>query len=133
GISAMRAGTLAAQRGAGRNSTMSITSDPRSLHHHDDPTRLVESLLEGRQVFAARSWCGDARIFEFVQIRAPRPLTPSERLVLGLVSRGAANGEAGYVLGIGSTTVSTHLAHITHRLNARVLDLVALGPLLERV
>lgn len=94
---------------------------------------LLEGLLEGRLGFAGRAWDGDVRVYRLAQRARDRPLTLAERNVVALLARGGSNAEVGYVLGIKESTVSTHIASACRSLNARVLDLVALGPLLEQV
>lgn len=97
------------------------------------PPDIVRDLLAGRLVFAGASWEGEARVYDLVPRCEPSPLSAAERRVVALVSRGAANEEAGYVLGLAGTTVSMYLASAAKRLNARALDVLALGPLFERM
>jgi DNA-binding NarL/FixJ family response regulator len=105
----------------------------QELMGRHDASELIEGLVMGRWIFAGRGWDEDVRMFRFAPCDAPRPLTPVERRVLALLSRGAANAEMGYVLGSRNSTVATHVANLARRLNAQVLDLIALGPLLEQV
>ncbi len=54
-----------------------------------------------------------------------RILTPREREVLGQITSGASNKEAGRQLGISSRTVEVHRSRIMDKLNARnAADLV---------
>jgi DNA-binding NarL/FixJ family response regulator len=54
-----------------------------------------------------------------------RVLTPREREVLGQITSGASNKEAGLQLGISSRTVEVHRSRIMDKLNARnAADLV---------
>lgn len=105
----------------------------RELLGRDDAGELIDGLVMGRWIFAGRGWHEDVRMFRFAPAAEPRPLSPVERRVLALLSRGAANAEMGYVLGSHNSTVATHVANLARRFNAQVLDLIALGPLLEQV
>ncbi|MBZ0119082.1 MAG: hypothetical protein K8H88_18955 [Sandaracinaceae bacterium] len=87
--------------------------------------------LEGRWRLGRRSWDELGRRFTFERHGAPRPVSRREAEALALVARGASNSEVGYVLGIRDTTACSYATSIATHVGVSVIDLVALGPLLE--
>jgi DNA-binding NarL/FixJ family response regulator len=93
----------------------------------------LREISRGRWRLHERRWDEAARTLVFAPSDVPRIASRRELQVLALVARGASNLEAGYILGVGDTTVSTYANDLARALDARPIDLVAFGPLLARL
>jgi DNA-binding NarL/FixJ family response regulator len=110
-----------------------VTFEPcASAPERDDALAFLREIAGGRWRLAARKWDEGRRTLLFEPHERPRPASRRELEALALVSRGAANGEAGWVLGLRGSTVCMHATRLAQHMSAGILDLVALGPLLER-
>ncbi|WP_020180960.1 response regulator [Methylopila sp. M107] len=90
-----------------------------------DPETIVDRVRAALDASAARESAG-AQIEEDVEdIPGAEALTPREREVLGLISGGQSNKEAGRQLGISPRTIEVHRARIMEKLGAKnAADLV---------
>lgn len=95
-----------------------------------DGGRFLREVFDGRWMFEERTWRDCSRVYWFTSSNG-RPLKPSALRALCLVARGATNDQAAHVLGLGPAAMSEQLSLLCRRIQARPLDLVAFGPLLE--
>ena len=94
---------------AGASGIMKKTVDPKALYH----------CL--RTVSSGKLWTEDLYEARNEELERPRgrPLTPREREVAQLVSRGLKNREIAETLGIATGTVKIHLMHIFEKTGIR--------------
>ncbi|PZQ19241.1 MAG: DNA-binding response regulator [Ancylobacter novellus] len=89
-----------------------------------DPETIVRRVTAALDASAARAEAR-AQTEDAAEIPGSDALTPREREVLGLISGGQSNKEAGRELGISPRTIEVHRARIMEKLGARnAADLV---------
>lgn len=90
-----------------------------------DPESIVQRVREALGAADARAEASAQIDHEAVEVVSSDALTPREREVLGLISGGQSNKEAGRVLGISPRTIEVHRARIMEKLGAKnAADLV---------
>ena len=90
-----------------------------------DPESIVQRVREALGGADARAEASAQIDHEAVEVVSSDALTPREREVLGLISGGQSNKEAGRVLGISPRTIEVHRARIMEKLGAKnAADLV---------
>lgn len=90
-----------------------------------DPETIVHRVREALERSDAREEAGAQAVVAGVVIAGSEQLTPREREVLGLISGGQSNKEAGRQLGISPRTIEVHRARIMEKLGAKnAADLV---------
>ncbi len=87
----------------------------------------LDALLAGSWVVVRRVSSEDRLYFELEEGEPAAPLTEQERRVVALVARCASHAEIGFDLGIGVTTVSTHLCAGLRKLGLHRVDLPVLA------
>jgi DNA-binding NarL/FixJ family response regulator len=98
----------------------------------DGALAFLREMRRGAWRLRERAWDRDARIFVFEPSGLTRLASRRELEVLALVSRGASNYEAGWVLGLRDSTVCTYATELARQMGAVPIDLMAFGPLFER-
>lgn len=89
-----------------------------------DPATIVRRVRDALDASGARA-AAMARADEGPHLPGAEALTPREREVLGLISGGQSNKEAGRLLGISPRTIEVHRARIMEKLGAKnAADLV---------
>ena len=90
-----------------------------------DPVSIMQRVREALGGAEARAEASAQIDHEAVEGVSSDALTPREREVLGLISGGQSNKEAGRVLGISPRTIEVHRARIMEKLGAKnAADLV---------
>ncbi|WP_375338319.1 response regulator transcription factor [Chelatococcus sambhunathii] len=90
-----------------------------------DPETIVDRVKAALAASATRASAGERIEDDVDDIPGAHSLTPREREVLGLISGGQSNKEAGRLLGISPRTIEVHRARIMEKLGAKnAADLV---------